>query len=127
MGAGIRPMWLSPRVIIAVFLVFSSGALVGALTMRWSMHRAENRLKALYTLDGPEVALNQMVKELQLDPVQAQELEMMLDDFVMYVQMLQTQMDEVRASGKSRILGILDEQQKAKFEKMMSEVQAQHP
>ncbi|MFB3775977.1 MAG: hypothetical protein ACE141_00165 [Bryobacteraceae bacterium] len=127
MVRGIRPLWLSPRVVLAVFLVFSSGALVGALVMRWSMNRADSRPQTLYAFDGREVALDQMVKELQLDPVQAQQLQTMLDDFVMYVQMLQMQMDEVRATGKSRILGILDEQQKAKFEKMMNEVQAPRP
>lgn len=127
MGAGIRPLWLSPRVVLAIFLVFSSGALAGALTMRWSLSRAESHPQALYTIDGREVALDQLVRELQLDPLQAQELETMLDDFVMYVQMLQMQMDEVRASGKSRILGILDEQQKAKFEKMISEAQTSRP
>jgi hypothetical protein len=127
MVAGNRPLWLSPRVLFAVFLVFFAGALVGALTMRWSLVRAESRPQALYTIDGREVPLEQLVKELQLDPVQAQELEMMLDDFVMYVQMLQMQMEEVRASGKSRILDILDEQQRTKFEKIMGDMQARRP
>jgi hypothetical protein len=124
MGAVNRRVWLNPRVAVALSLVFFAGALVGALTMRWSIHRADSRPAAFYTIDGKEVPLEQLARELQLNPAQAQEMEMMLDDFVMYVQMLQTQMDEVRASGKSRIFDILDEQQRMKFEKMMTEVQA---
>jgi hypothetical protein len=33
-------------------------------------------------------------------------------------------MDEVRASGKARILSTLNEEQRKKFEKMMSDLQA---
>ena len=124
MSAGNRPLWLSPRLLLTVFLVFFAGALVGALTMRWTLQRADYRPAAFYTIDGREVPLEQLVKELQLNSAQAQELETMLDDFVKYVQMLQTQMEEVRASGKSRIFDILDEEQRTKFEKMMAEVQA---
>ena len=124
MRAANRPLWLSPRLLLAVSLVFFAGALVGALTMRWTLRRAENRPVAFYTIDGKEVALEQLVKDLQLDSTQAQEMQTMLDDFVMYVQMLQTQMEEVRASGKSRIFGILDEEQRTKFEKMMGDEQA---
>jgi hypothetical protein len=46
-------------------------------------------------------------------------METVLDDFVMYVQMLQAQMDDVRANGKARIMRVLDERQKKKFEKML--------
>ena len=121
-----RCPWFNSRVILTLSLVFITGGLVGALTMRWSIHRTETRPAAFYTIDGREVPIDQLVRELQLNPMQAQEMEMMLDDFVMYVQMLQTQMEEVRASGKSRIFGILDEQQRQKFEKMMTEVQARN-
>ncbi len=121
-----RHLWLNPRVILALSLVFVAGGLVGALTMRWSVRRSENRSAAFYSINGKEVPLDQLARELQLNPEQTQEMQMMLDDFVMYVQMLQTQMEEVRASGKSRILDILDEQQRAKFEKMMTDVQARN-
>jgi hypothetical protein len=40
-----------------------------------------------------------------------------------YYQYAQAQMEDVRATGKSRILRILREDQKVKFEKMMGEVQ----
>ena len=51
------------------------------------------------------------------------EIEVILDDFMMYYQTLQAQMDEVRSHGKDRIETILDERQRAKFNKMLSELQ----
>ncbi len=124
MTAGNRSMWLNPRLLLAVCLLFLAGAMVGALAMRLSQRSAPNQPAAYYTINGKEVALQQLVKDLDLNSAQAQQLETVLDDFVMYVQMLQSQMDEVRANGKARILNILDEKQKAKFEKMLGDLQA---
>jgi hypothetical protein len=50
-------------------------------------------------------------------------METVLDDFVTYYQTLQAQMDDVRATGKQRILRILKDDQKQKFEKMIGELQ----
>jgi hypothetical protein len=46
-----------------------------------------------------------------------------LDDFVMYYQTLQAQMDDVRATGKSRIMKILHDDQQQKFERMLADLQ----
>ena len=124
MTAPDRSMWLNPRLWLAVFLVFSAGAMAGALAVRLGQRGVPNRPAAYYTINGKEVAFQQLVQDLDLNPAQAQQLETILDDFVMYVQMLQSQMDEVRASGKTRILNILDEKQRTKFEKMMGDLQA---
>ncbi len=67
--------------------------------------------------------MQRLTSELDLTPTQQAELETVLDDFVMYVQTLQAQMDDVRGSGKARIMRVLDEQQKKKFEKMLGQVQ----
>jgi hypothetical protein len=42
----------------------------------------------------------------------------------MYYQTLQAQMDDVRATGKQRILRILREDQKQRFEKLIGEIQS---
>ncbi len=119
-----RPLWLNPRLLLAVILVFSAGALTGALAVRLGQRNSQNRPAAYYTINGKEVALQQLVKDLDLNAEQAKQLETILDDFVMYMQTLQSQMDDVRASGKTRILNILDEKQRVKFEKMMGDLQA---
>ncbi len=119
-----RPLWMSPRLVLAVVLVFSAGGLTGALAVRLSQHNTQSQPAAYYTINGKEVALQQLVKDLDLSADQAKQLETILDDFVMYMQTLQSQMDDVRASGKSRILNILDDRQRVKFEKMMGDLQA---
>ena len=45
-----------------------------------------------------------------------------LQGFVLYYDTLQSQMDDVRANGKSRIFSVLNPEQRRKFEKMASEV-----
>jgi hypothetical protein len=124
MVAGTRSLWLNPRLLLVLFLVFASGALAGALAMRYNIRNRPEQPAAFYTIGGQPVALEQMVRELDLDPAQAMQLEMILDDFVMYVQVLQMQMDEVRASGQARILDLLNESQQAKFQKIMANTQA---
>jgi len=44
-----------------------------------------------------------------------------LDDYKMYYQNLQEQLEEVRSTGKNDILKILDEVQRQKFEKLVAD------
>lgn len=65
-----------------------------------------------------ELTLDWFRRELQLSPEQAREIEAVLDDYVIYYQNLQTQMDDFRYEGKKRILQILNEEQREKYLKM---------
>ena len=71
---------------------------------------------------GREITLQKFKKELNLTPHQTEEFGAHLDDFMTYYQYAQAQMEDVRATEKGRILRILQEDQKVKFEKMMGEV-----
>jgi hypothetical protein len=124
MPAGARISWRNARLLLAIFLVFLSGAVAGMLVMRRTTRPPQEHPASYYTIGGKKIAVDQLAKQLELSPAQAQQLETILDDFVMYVQTLQSQMDDVRANGKARILSILDEKQKAKFEKMLGDMQA---
>ena len=115
--------WLTIRLLLTVFLIFLAGALAGALVMRFGIHALPQKSAVYYPVGDKKVALQQLTDELDLTPSQVQQLEMVLDDFVMYVQMLQAQMDEVRANGKERIMRVLDDKQKKKFEKMLGALQ----
>ncbi len=115
--------WLNPRVLLTVFLIFLSGGLAGALVMRFGIHALPQNSAVYYPVGDRKVALQQLTNELELSPAQVQQLELILDDFVMYVQMLQAQMDEVRANGKYRVMRVLDEKQQKKFEKMLGVLQ----
>lgn len=70
-----------------------------------------------------ERTLERFKQELNLTPEQSVQVEEILDDFVMYVQTLQAQMDDVRATGKQKILACLTPEQREKFLSMMKELQ----
>ncbi|MEN6607192.1 MAG: hypothetical protein ABFD60_08100 [Bryobacteraceae bacterium] len=115
--------WRKPRILLSLALIFLCGAASGALVMRFVVHGVVHDAE-LSPGSDVEKALDRMTKDLDLTSEQRRELETVLDDFVMYVQSTQAQMEEVRATGKQRILRILNEKQRQKFEKMLTEVHA---
>jgi len=123
MTASKNPSWQNPRILFTLLLVFLSGAAVGTLGMSLGAHRWMHRSQLSWKEGGKEISLEKFKRELSLSPAQAEQLETVLDDFFMYYHTLQAQLDEVRANGKNRILRILDEQQKHKFNRMMNELQ----
>jgi len=83
---------------------------------------ASQSVKAVsWNESNKDVTLKRLQKELNLTPEQTAEIETVLDDFTMYYQMLQAQMDEVRATGKSRIDHLLTEEQRKRFNRIMSD------
>jgi Spy/CpxP family protein refolding chaperone len=119
-----RCAWQNPRVLTTLLLIFLCGAAVGAFAMRAGLHRALHPADPYWKEGGKEISLQRFKKDLNLTPSQAQQMETVLDDFMMYYQTLQGQMDEVRASGKDRVMRILDDKQRKKFETMISGLQA---
>jgi hypothetical protein len=120
MTSGHSPGWQNPRILLTLTVVFLCGVTAGMLVMSLVRHNAPpDPVKG----NEKEVSLERFKKELDLTPAQTEQLETVLDDFFTYYHTLQAQLDDVRASGKQRILRILDEQQKKKFEKIMIETQ----
>ena len=58
---------------------------------------------------------------------QAAEIETALDDFSLYYQMLHAQMEEVMATSKSRIDQVLNEDQRKKFSRIMTDLKDKQP
>ncbi len=123
MPADPRANWRNPRVLLVLFLVFLCGSLAGALTMKYAVSRDEPRSYPLayWTAGGKQLTLQHFEEELDLTPEQAREIELILDDFMMYYHTLQAQMDEVRATGKSRILRVLNPEQQKRFKQMLKD------
>ncbi len=123
--------WQNPRILLTLFVVFLCGASAGMLTMALGAHRWMHEIQGVpmtspapnWKQSGKSASLTRLQRELSLSPDQTRQLEMILDDFFTYYQTLQSQLDDVRASGKQRILRILDDGQKKKFEKIMTEMQ----
>jgi hypothetical protein len=116
--------WKNPRILFTLLVVFLSGAGAGAVTARFGLN-PERHKPAPSWKDGPkEISLARFKKELGLTPKQAGEIEIVLDDFMTYYQTLQAQMDDVRATGKIRIMKLLSDEQKQKFDRMLTDLQA---
>lgn len=113
----------NPRVLLTLLLVFVAGFAAGVLVMSLAGHRLQQPKALAWREGGKQVTLERLRKELNLTPQQAAELERVLDDFFVYYHTLQAQMDEVRAAGKDRIMRLLDEGQRRKFEQMMDKAQ----
>ncbi len=118
-----RAPWQNPRILYTLICVFLSGAVAGAITMRLGFPQ-ERHKPGPYWKDGArEISLQKFRHDLDLSPDQTKQMETVLDDFVTYYQYLQAQMDDVRSTGKTRMLQILREDQKQKFEKMIGGLQ----
>ena len=117
--------WKNQRVMLTLLLVFLCGFLAGGLLMRVGIGRYVKKQAPLAQVASKEFALGRLTKELDLSAEQRKRLELVLDDFVKYVQMLQVQMDEARADGKDRIMQLLNAEQKTKFERMLEQLQLQ--
>jgi len=100
--------------VTTVTLVFLAGAIAGAVAMDLGAHKWMHRSAPFYTEGGKEVWLQRWKKELALTPEQSQEMAVILDDFGMYYR-------NVLSDGKARILRILNDDQKRKFDKLLQE------
>jgi len=102
---------------ITLTLVFLCGAAVGALAMNFGHMRLHHQ--GFGTPGAQAVFLDKVKKELDLTPTQSAQMESILDDFGQYYRTVLT-------DGKSRILQILNEDQRRKFERLVAQAQ-QHP
>ena len=67
---------------------------------------------------GAKDTLGMLKRELNLTPAQAEQVAAIIEDYKHYYVNIEEQFEEVRATGKNRIVKILDEQQRSKFEKL---------
>jgi hypothetical protein len=99
---------------LSLTLVFLTGVLTGAVAMNLGAHKLMHRSAPFYTEGGKDVWLHRWQKELDLTPEQTQQMTLILDDFGTYYR-------NVLSDGKGRILRILNEDQKRKFDKMLED------
>src|SRR5712691_13044912 len=108
--------WQGSKVtcVTAITLVFFTGAIAGAVAMNLGAHKWMHRAVPFYTEGGKELWLQRWKKELSLTPEQSQSMAVILDDFGVYYR-------NVLSDAKARILRILNEDQKHKFDKLLEE------
>ena len=121
----------NPKVAGTLVLVFLAGAAVGALTMQMGLHERLHRTVSAATLpvirkaSSSDALVERFKTELNLSADQTDKIAMVLADYREYYHSLEDQLEDVRSTGKSRIMQILDQQQRAKFEKIMGDLQPQ--
>jgi Spy/CpxP family protein refolding chaperone len=126
MFAAERASWQNPRVLTTLVLVFLTGAMAGAITMRAGLHERMHRSAPSYWRDGRnEFSYDMLKKELNLTSEQSERLKTILDDFVKYHEDLQAQIEDVRATGKNRIMQMLDARQRQRFEQLSNQLPPQ--
>jgi hypothetical protein len=116
--ASARPTaWQASKMacVTTVTLVFLSGAIAGAVAMNLGGHRLMHRAAVpFWTEGGKEVWLQRWKRDLNLTPDQTQEMKLILDDFGVYYR-------NVLSDGKARILKILNDDQKRKFNNLLDQ------
>jgi Spy/CpxP family protein refolding chaperone len=99
--------------ILPLILVFLCGVSVGALVMSLGLHKAIHS-SALPGKAQNSLTLERWKHDLSLTKEQSTQIEQILDDFSKYY-------DNVVADGNTRILQILNDKQKAKFQQMLKD------
>ncbi len=125
MFASDRPTWQNPKILTTLVMVFLVGALTGAIGMREGLHEQLHRSAAYWRGDKAEFSYEQLKTELNLTPEQSDRLKTILDDFVKYHEDLEAQIEDVRATGRNRIVQILTPEQRKRFEKLSDQLPAQ--
>ncbi len=120
-----RPGWLNPKILTTLVLVFLTGAMAGAIGMRAGLHEQLRRSAAYWRGDKADFSYDRLKRELDLTPEQSARLKTILDDFVKYHQDLEAQIDDVRATGRNRIVQILTPEQRKRFEQLSGELPSQ--
>jgi hypothetical protein len=128
----------SGRILWTLFLVFAAGVATGMLAMRYGLHEqlhklaetevAASTLPANATAEARAAAtVEQFRQHLNLSTEQTQKISAIVKDYNQYFDSVQAQIEDLRlreqiedlrSTGKERILEILNADQKAKFEQM---------
>ncbi len=108
-------------------LIFLCGALVGAIGITLTTDQSAYTPAASPQEINRNLTLSNLSQELSLNDSQRERLRKVLDDYFQYYHALQDQLDEVKASGQEKIMEILTEDQRAKFQKMVTEAQGPAP
>lgn len=117
-----RATWQNPRIFSTLLLVFLAGGAAGAVSMKFGLHEILHRSTPPAS---KEAVLQKFRTDLNLTSAQTDKISLVLDDYRHYYQSVQDQLDDIRATGKMRILQELDPAQRDKFQKMMGEIPPQ--
>lgn len=115
-----RDSGFNPKVIGILAVMFLCGTAVGALGMNLYLHRFLTPLKESYfSYQGHRLTMEQLQTELDLNADQSETIKLILDDYAKYFLDLEDQRQTLYQSGRLKIQDVLNDQQKAKFERLL--------
>jgi len=86
------------------------------------LHRTFGAASSVPRETGREAVLQNFKTKLDLSQEQTDQIAVVLEDYRHYYESLQDQLDDLRSTGRTRIVQILQPGQREKFEKMMDEL-----
>ncbi|MBI1358533.1 MAG: hypothetical protein GC160_29705 [Acidobacteria bacterium] len=102
--------------------VFLAGVLSGGVGMRvWDRTQQADAVIDPIRAESA-LALERLSNELALNPEQVQQVQIILDEYIMLEADLMSQMRARQQQGRAEILKVLDQQQRSKFEGMFQPV-----
>ena len=115
------------RAFFYLTLVFLLGALVGGLATLWATRRGWAAERGDHRRD-PRGALEWLDHELKLKPEQRSKVEAILDEtgqaYRAIRQRTRPEYEAVRQQGREKIRAVLNEEQRARFEELVREIDA---
>jgi Spy/CpxP family protein refolding chaperone len=125
------------RIVLTLAGVFLVGLGTGMLGMRYGLHdQLHQVVEPAAPAPTQDAVLERFRTELNLSSDQTQKLSSVLADYQQYYQAVQEQIeemrlrdqiDDLRSTGKNRILEILNPEQREKFEKMTGQSKGLDP
>jgi len=112
MSTATLPRPTEKTAILSLVLVFLCGSLLGALVMSWAHHNSSDHRPTTPAPIGLTVSITEWKKQLDLSDEQIRQLTSILDDFAHYY-------DNLLADGNSRVLQVLNPEQRVRYEKMI--------
>lgn len=110
--------WANPKVLVIFAVIFLCGVAFGSLGTFTYVHRSFPRPPARphFGMDAAQhIGVKGLVEVLNLTAEQQRTVMKELDDYAKYYQNIEEERDDVAAHGRQRILNVLTDEQKKKF------------
>ncbi|MGH9609479.1 MAG: hypothetical protein ACRD34_07350 [Bryobacteraceae bacterium] len=103
-------------------IVFLCGAAVGATATRAYLHARMFPVPEQHAIEqARRFGLSHLTTQLNLTPKQERAITRVLDNYGKYYENLEDQRDDVAAIGRERILAVLNDKQKKRFNQIFAE------
>ena len=113
------------KAFLILLIVFLGGAVAGAVSTKIFSAKVAESTEATPHGHETSVEVDHLREELDLDPDQVDQLQGILDYCIMKEADLLSQIEFAKEDGRQRILKILNEQQRGKFDAALREVSSE--